>query len=82
MPVVVLSVLGDHLDVEYAISTPPREWFEENLVWITNDEELEDLLHMGNQITNTKNLNRTEIDSLNSKKPKGLILWVDSNRIP
>ena len=62
----LLSTLDEHPDVAYAISTPPREWFEENLAWVTNDKDLDDLLHMGNQ----SNLTRAACDPIAQKKTK------------
>ena len=52
----LLTALGAHPDIEYAISTPTREWFEENLAWVSNDSDLDDLLHIGNHITNAQKL--------------------------
>ena len=79
----LLDTLREHPDVEYAISTPPREWFEENLAWITEEEELDDLLHMGNHITNTKKLESykdrlTELEEAQEGFPR-LYGW-DSNK--
>ena len=53
----VLEELWVHPDVQYAISRPSQQWIEENLAWIANEEDLKDLLEIGNHITNTAKLN-------------------------
>ena len=80
----LLSILGEHPDVEYAISTPPHEWFEENLAWITGKEELNDLLHMGNHITNTKKLEsyKDRLTELEEAQEGFRILWVGLKQDP
>ena len=60
----------------------PREWFEENLAWVTSDEDLDDLLHMGNHITNTKKLEsyKDRLTDLEENKKAFEFYGWDSNR--
>ena len=80
----IRTTLSTHPDVDYAISTPPRVWFEENLAWITSDEDLDDLLHIGNHITNTKKLESyTErLANLEASQEGFRILWVGLKQDP
>ena len=52
----VLEELRIHDDVHYAISKPSQQWIEENLAWIAKEDDLKDLLEIGNHITNTSKL--------------------------
>ena len=76
--------LSQHPDVEYAISTPPREWFEKNLAWVTSNEDLDDLLHIGNHITNTKKLAsyKDRLTELEENQEGFRILWVGLKQDP
>ena len=76
--------LSQHPDVEYAISTPPREWFEENLAWVTSNEDFEDLLHIGNHITNSKKLAsyKDRLTELEENQEGFRILWVGLKQDP
>ena len=43
-------------DVDYVVSQPKRDWFEENIAWITNEQDFEDLIHLGDYITDQTKL--------------------------
>ena len=80
----VRRTLSQHPDVEYAIATPPREWFEENLAWVTSNEDFEDLLHIGNHITNSKKLAsyKDRLTELEENQEGFRILWVGLKQDP
>ena len=50
----ILPVLQEHPDVEYAISTPSQKWFEDNIAWVSSDDDFQDLVRIGDAITNQK----------------------------
>lgn len=52
----IVTELQSNEDVEYVVSQPKRAWFEKNIAWITNDQDFEDVLKLGDYITNQKKL--------------------------
>ena len=50
----ILPVLQEHPDVKYAIPTPPQKWFEDNIAWVSNDDDFQELVRIGDVITNQK----------------------------
>ncbi|MEC7986306.1 MAG: MMPL family transporter [Myxococcota bacterium] len=47
-------------EVSYVVSTPPTEWFEKNLAWITTEEDFETLLSLPNKVSDTTALKRLQ----------------------
>ena len=52
----IINTLKSHPDIEYAVSSPKQDWFEHNLAWVTTDEDLDELLKIGSNITNQEKL--------------------------
>ena len=43
-------------DVDYVVGQPKREWFEENIAWISSEDDFAELIQLGDYITDQKKL--------------------------
>ena len=80
----ITQTLSDNDDVEYAISTPPKAWFEKNIAWITTEDDFEELLKLGDMITNRVKMQNIQKRFLElEQQQKGFrLLWIGLNQDP
>jgi uncharacterized protein len=78
------DTLQKHPDVSYAISTPPQKWFEDNIAWVSNDDDFQDLLRLGDMITNQQKLKEIQnrYKELETVQEGFRLMWVGLHQDP